>query len=396
MLPTRMNASRRAVTRSGKAFMRVRPARSAPVAELGQVTVISRKRVLLIVSVPALSLLLPGLAVEVASSGGAGEFTRATADVARFLLFYSGVFALVALSAAVAAGLLATDRIVLTPERRILAQALHRTCSLIGISALANHIMLEILASRARIVDGFVPFLASRNTVYMGLGTLSSDLFVLVIVTGVLRRRFTSGARRALWRGLHLTAYAAWPMGVLHGLLAGRSAKPYVDWSYGACLTAVAVALTVRYVMLHRGRTVGPAGQPGRTAAPLPAPTTLPGATLSGPLPPGALPRLSRRDALRPGQPADLARAAARAAAAAAAQPTFPPGRRQPARRALPGPAPREPRPDRLPRPPRRPGAPWSGPQPANPADRNAWIADEDAWTPDQDAWTAPPAGGWE
>jgi hypothetical protein len=393
--------------------MRVRPARSAPVAELGQVTVISRKRVLLIVSVPALSLLLPGLAVEVASSGGAGEFTRAAADVARFLLFYSGVFALVALSAAVAAGLLATDRIVLTPERRILAQALHRTCSLIGISALANHIMLEILASRARIVDGFVPFLASRNTFYMGLGTLSSDLFVLVIVTGVLRRRFTSGARRALWRGLHLTAYAAWPLGVLHGLLAGRSAKPYVDWSYGACLTAVAVALTVRYVMLHRGRTVAPAGQPGRTAAPLLAPTALPGATPSGvlppgslppgALPPGALPRLPRRDALRPGQSADLARAAARAAAAAAAPPTFPAGRRQPTRRALPGPGPKEPRPDRLPRPPRRPGAPWSGPQPANPADRDAWTPDQDAWTPDQDAWTpdqdawtAPPAGGWE
>jgi hypothetical protein len=387
-----VNASRRAVTRSGKAFMRVRSVRSAPVADLGQVTVASRKRVALILSVPALSLLLPGLAVEVASAGGTGEFSRVAAAVARFLLFYSGVFALIALSAAVAAGLLATDRIVLTPERRIFAQALHRTFSLIGISALANHILLEVLASRARIVDGFVPFLASRSTFYMGLGTLSSDLFILVIVTGVLRRRFTRGARRALWRGLHLMAYAAWPMAVLHGLLAGRSAKPYVDWSYGACLTAVALALTARYVMLHRGRNAAPGGEPTRTAAPLLAAPTLPGA------PPSAL---TRSAVLHPA----LARAAWRPPPTSVAGPRSRPGTPAPARplRALPGPRRDESRPDRLPRPPRWEGAPWSGPGPADTGDQDDWMTDRgewtpdpDAWPPDNEAWTVPPADGWE
>jgi hypothetical protein len=359
--------------------MRVRSARSAPVAELGQVTGSSNKRVMLMLSVPALSLLLPGLAVEVASAGGTGQFTRAAAATARFLLFYSGVFALVALSAAVAAGLLATDRIVLTPDRRILAQALHRTFSLIGVSALANHVMLEILASRAKIVDGFVPFLASRNTFYMGLGTLSSDLFVLVIVTGVLRRRFTRGARRALWRGLHLTAYAAWPMAVLHGLLAGRSARPYVDWSYGACLTAVALALTVRYVMLHRGRNAAPAGEASRTAAPWLTP-----AGLADPL----ASALARRDLSRP---------------ALHGGPTRPGSQRPSALRALPGPGPGGPWTGRLPRPPRWEGAPWSEPEPAEPADQDEWTADQDEWAPDEDAWApgygprgAPPAPGWE
>jgi hypothetical protein len=129
---------------------------------------------------------------------------------------------------------------------------LHRTASLIGVSALANHIMLEVLAHRARIIDGFVPFMAARNTFYMGLGTLGSDLFIVIIVTGLLRRRFTS--RRLLWRALHATAYAAWPLAILHGLLAGRSAKPYVDWSYGGCLAAVGLALVLRYVMVVRGR----------------------------------------------------------------------------------------------------------------------------------------------
>ncbi len=240
--------------------MRLRPA--GRVAEVGHVTRTSRARVALIISVPAVSLVVPALAVGLASDGGTGQLTRISAAIARFLLFYSGVFALVALTAAVVAGLLATDKTVMSPDRRILAQALHRTMSLVGISALANHVMLEILARRASLADGFVPFLAARSTFYMGLGTLASDLFIVIIVTGILRRRFAGRGGRWLWRALHVTAYAAWPMAILHGLLAGRSAKPYVDWSYGGCLAAVGLALTVRYIAAVRGRN--PAAEPAR------------------------------------------------------------------------------------------------------------------------------------
>jgi hypothetical protein len=247
--------------------MHPRRHRSKRVARLGQARPASHKRAALILSVPVLSLLLPALAVEIASAGGSGQLTRTAGDIARFLLFYSGVFALIALTAAVAAGLLATDRVVLSPDQRIFAQAAHRTTSLIGVSALANHIELEVLANRARIIDGFVPFMAARNTFYMGLGTIASDLFVVIIVTGILRKRFTKGRRPWVWRAVHITTYAAWPMAILHGLLAGRHAKPYVDWSYGACLALVALALAFRYVVLARGRN---AADPSRLARPSP------------------------------------------------------------------------------------------------------------------------------
>jgi hypothetical protein len=270
--------------------MHTRRHRPKRVARLGHRRPGGRKRIALILAVPALSLLLPALAVALASAGGSSQLARTAADVARFLLYYSGVFALVALTAAVAAGLLATDRTVMSPERRILAQGLHRTTSLIGVSALANHIMLEVLAHRAKIIDGFVPFMAARSTFYMGLGTLASDLFVVIIVTGALRRRFATGARRWVWRGLHVTAYAAWPMAVLHGLLAGRPARPYVDWSYGGCLAAVLLALTFRYVAAIRGPNAADRGPqvrpragpeahgPGQPYRPLPPgqPTPLP------------------------------------------------------------------------------------------------------------------------
>jgi hypothetical protein len=247
--------------------MHTRKSRSRRVERVGQARPRHRGRVAVILSVPILSLVLPALAVDIASAGGPGQLTRTAADIARFLLYYSGVFALIALTAAVAAGLLATDRTLMTPERRIFAQALHRTMSLLGVAALANHIMLEVLAHRARLIDGFVPFVAARSTFYMGLGTVASDLFVVIIITGTLRKRFTTGARPWAWRALHVTAYAAWPMGVLHGLLAGRPAKPYVDWSYGGCLAAVALALTFRYVVAQRGRAATNSGGVTRSRA---------------------------------------------------------------------------------------------------------------------------------
>jgi hypothetical protein len=360
--------------------MPFRFSRSVSVAELGQVGVSHRKRSALILSVPVLSLLLPGLAVAVASAGGSGELTRVAAAVAKFLLFYSGVFALVGLTAAVGAGLLATDRIVLKPEARILSQTLHRTTSLIGISALANHIMLEILASRAGIADGIIPFMAARSTFFMGLGTISSDLFVLVILTGVLRRRFTGGSRPALWRGLHLTAYVAWPMAILHGLLAGRSAKPYVDWSYGACMAAAALALIARYVMAHRGRN--PAT--GIQAA---------GATSSWPSMAGP----SALALAQPPRPTAPARAIP-----AATRPNPPP-------RPVSGPLRALPRPDRgpagpWPQPTRWVAAPRTEPQLAHWDDRNVgedgwaaennWAPDQGGWAPDQGEW-APDQGEW-
>jgi DMSO/TMAO reductase YedYZ heme-binding membrane subunit len=175
------------------------------------------------------------------------------AAVQRFMLAYAGVFALIALTATVAAGLAAADRVIMSPGGRVVAQAVHRALSLAAVGFLATHVALEVLAHRSAAVDAVEPVLASGRTFYVGLGTLASDLLLLIAVTGVARRRFATGWT-AMWRAVHVTAYLAWPLAVLHGLLAGRHAKPYVDWSYGACLAAVALALLVRLVASTRGR----------------------------------------------------------------------------------------------------------------------------------------------
>lgn len=198
-----------------------------------------------------------------AAAGGPATDRVVLATVQRFMLAYAGVFALIALTATVAAGLAASDRIVMLPAGRVVSQAVHRALSLAAVGFLATHVVLEVLAHRSHPVDAAAPFLASGRTFYIGLGTLASDLLLLIAVTGIARRRFATG-RPAVWRAVHVTAYLAWPLAVLHGLLAGRQARPYVDWSYGACLAAVGLALLVRWVASTRSRAeTAPSAVPG-------------------------------------------------------------------------------------------------------------------------------------
>jgi DMSO/TMAO reductase YedYZ heme-binding membrane subunit len=210
----------------------------------------------------------------VLATGASGETTlgRTVLDaVQRFMLFYAGVFALIALTASVGIGLVATDRIVMGPGSRVVAQAMHRAVSLAALGFLVVHIATEILAQRVTVIDAFIPFLARGRTFYIGLGTVASDLLVVLIVTGLARSRF-AGTRPGMWRAIHASAYGCWFIGLLHGLLAGREGKPYVNWSYGACVAAVLLALTIRTVATMRdGRETAPQAVPSRPASPVPA-----------------------------------------------------------------------------------------------------------------------------
>jgi DMSO/TMAO reductase YedYZ heme-binding membrane subunit len=230
--------------------------------------------------------------------------------VQHFLLFYAGVFALIALTASVGAGLAAADRVVLSPGGRIAAQAAHRAVSFAAVVFLVVHITVEVLAGRSRPADAVVPFLDPGRTFYLGLGTVASDLLVVVVVTGLLRGRFARARPAWLWRALHAVAYLCWPLAIMHGLLAGRTAKPYVDWSYGACVAAVVLALVFRVAAGPRlGETASHADEaPAGIAYPAVPPEAplagpgLAGAGLAGPGGPG-LPGAGSQFVPGPGSP---------------------------------------------------------------------------------------------
>ena len=167
-----------------------------------------------------------------------------------FMLYYAGVLALVGLTGSVLVGLVATDRIVMTPGHRVMAQAVHRAFAFGTLAFLIIHIVTEILAQRSHVIDAVIPFLSPYRTFYIGLGTIASDLIVLLVVTSILRKRFTGHGQAWRWRAIHYSSYVAFVFGVLHGLLGGRAAKPYVDWSYGFAIAVTALGLAVRFLAI--------------------------------------------------------------------------------------------------------------------------------------------------
>ena len=87
------------------------------------------------------------------------------------------------------------------------------------------HIVTEILAQRVHVIDAVIPFLSPFRTFYIGLGTIASDLIILLVVTGIMRGRFNASGKAWRWRAMHYTSYASFIFGVWHGLLGGRPAS---------------------------------------------------------------------------------------------------------------------------------------------------------------------------
>ncbi len=239
-----------------------------------------------------------------------------------FLLYYVGVLALIALTAEVGIGLIATDRIFMKPAGRVTMQAIHRATGFGAIAFLVVHIIFEIIAGRSTVLDAVIPFLYTHKTFYLGIGTLASDMFIFIMMIGIYRARLATRMSPLAWRLLHATAYLAWLFGLIHGLLGGRPAKPFfgyegfVYWSYGGCVAAVALALLVRFVAKDRARSQmveqpvaeAPAGASMATAAAamagLGGGAALPGAAMSATALPSA-----RQLALDGGRPRMASRA---------------------------------------------------------------------------------------
>src|SRR4051794_39434610 len=168
--------------------------------------------------------------------------------------FYMGVLSLVTLSITIMIGLVATDRLVLSIRQRVLLQSAHRTTGVIAVASLFVHVWTKVMEHHIRVVDVFVPFLNPGPVGgYIGLGTVSGWIMVLVMWSGLARSRFVGRGKPWMWRSLHAVSYLIWPIALVHGLSAGRPAKPWIIVSYIVCILLVMVGLAVRLsVSLNR------------------------------------------------------------------------------------------------------------------------------------------------
>ncbi|WP_433138571.1 hypothetical protein ACQPZ8_37100 [Actinomadura nitritigenes] len=179
----------------------------------------------------------------------------AAAQAQYFLSFYAGVFTLLALTGAVMTGLLATERLILKIRHRVLAQGAHRACAVVASVMVIAHIAVKVLGGLATPAQIVVP-----TPDAVGLGTVAFELMVLIAITGVLRTRFVARARPWVWRSMHAVAYVSWPIGILHGLTAGRVAANWVVLSYVMSVVFVVIALATRLIVVIKPREVGRAG----------------------------------------------------------------------------------------------------------------------------------------
>lgn len=137
---------------------------------------------------------------------------------------------------------------------RYAVAATHRTLSLLALVLLALHVGTVLLDPfpRIGILTAAVPFLSSYRPLWLGLGTLASDLLLAVVITSLLRRRLGYRA----WRGTHWAAYACWPVAVLHGLGTGSDVKS--GWMLALSVACVATVLvTVGLRLLAPGTRPG-------------------------------------------------------------------------------------------------------------------------------------------
>jgi hypothetical protein len=170
-------------------------------------------------------------------------------DFREFLNFGAGVLSLVSLTCSVLWGLVATDRVFLNTRQRLIAQAVHRSTAVASVGFLMLHITVKVALDHTTMIAVVIPFgLGVTGTGgLIGFGTLAGLLMIFTALTGALRSAFASPVQvAARWRAVHMLAYPAWCSALIHGLFAGREAKPIFVILYSLALVAVIGALALR------------------------------------------------------------------------------------------------------------------------------------------------------
>ncbi len=157
----------------------------------------------------------------------------------------TGVVTLVLLTAVVVLGMLVNRQGRLPGLPRFAVTGLHRNISLLSVLFLAIHVLSAIADPYVTIglAAIVIPFTSPYQPFWLGLGALSLDLIVALILTSLVRARMS---RRA-WRSIHWLAYAAWPLAVVHSVGSSTDMRSGVMLGVLAgCVVAVCIAAAWR------------------------------------------------------------------------------------------------------------------------------------------------------
>jgi sulfoxide reductase heme-binding subunit YedZ len=158
----------------------------------------------------------------------------------------TGIVALVLMTLTLVLGVVVQRQRRLPGLPRFGVVALHRNVSLLSALLLVTHVVAAVVDSYVSIdwISVVVPFTSGWRPVAVGWGTLAVDLLVLIVVTSLLRGRIPV----RIWRGIHWTSYALWPLAFAHGLTAGTDLGS--GWALAValgCAAAAGIAATLAW-----------------------------------------------------------------------------------------------------------------------------------------------------
>jgi sulfoxide reductase heme-binding subunit YedZ len=165
----------------------------------------------------------------------------------------AGIVSLLLFTAVTCLGILTVVRWQSPSWPRFLTVQLHRNLALLSVGFLAIHIVTAIVDpfTSLGLVAAAIPFASSYRPLWVGLGVISMDLTIAIIVTSLLRDRLGQRA----WRAVHWLAYASWPLAVVHSLGAGSDAfAPWMLAITGTCVAAVGAAVVWRLTAVTSNR----------------------------------------------------------------------------------------------------------------------------------------------
>jgi len=162
-----------------------------------------------------------------------------------YLMRASGVVTLVLLTAVFLLGIATTTRWRTRRLPSFAAASLHRSISLLAVVFLGVHIVTALVDPYAAVGAAavVVPFVAGKTALWVGLGAVSLDLALALIVTSLVRRHLSL----RVWRGVHWAAYLSWPLALGHSLGMGSDTGTlWLRAVAAGCVTAVLAAVAWR------------------------------------------------------------------------------------------------------------------------------------------------------
>lgn len=163
----------------------------------------------------------------------------------------TGVVALVLLTAVMVIGILINRQGRLPGLPRFAVTNLHRNLSLMAVVFIVIHVVTAVLDGYVSIplISGVIPFTSSYEGFWLGLGAISFDLMLALIVTSLIRGRLS----QRVWKAVHWLAYASWPVAFAHSI--GSSSDLQGGLLLGLavlCAAALAAALIWRLARAAR------------------------------------------------------------------------------------------------------------------------------------------------